>query len=68
MWVNGEALQWYAVYKKLLFFFYYKSRENPYQVLQLTCAAIKSASERAIKIESSYGNNAQQQTSNIFPV
>ena len=32
--VDGEALQLHAVYKK-----YYKSHENPYQVLQVTCAA-----------------------------
>ena len=31
MGVNGEALQLHAVYKKPLFFFCYKSRENPYQ-------------------------------------
>ena len=32
--VNGEALQLRAVYKKL--YFYYKSHENPYQVLRAT--------------------------------
>ena len=44
MGVNGEALQLCAVY------FYYKSRENPYQVLQVTCAA----SECAMKFKGSY--------------
>ena len=43
--VNGEALQLHAVYKKL--YFYYESRKNPYQVLQVTC----TASERAMKSE-----------------
>ena len=44
--VNGEALQLRAVNKKP-YFFYYKSRDNPYQVLQVTCAA----SERAMKLK-----------------
>ena len=39
----GEALQLYAVSKKP--YFYFKSRENLYQVLQVMCAA----SERAMK-------------------
>ena len=43
MGVNGEVLQLYAVYKKP--YFYYKSREDPYQVLQVMCVA----SERAMK-------------------
>ena len=43
MGVNGEALQLHAVYKNP--YQYYKSHENPYQVLQVTCAA----SERAMK-------------------
>ena len=43
MGVNGEALQLHAVYKKP--YFYCKSRENPYQVLQVT----RAASERAMK-------------------
>ena len=48
----GEALQLHAVYKSRIFYCksrknlcqYYKSRENPYQVLQVTCAehAMKS--------------------------
>ena len=37
----GEALQPYAVYKKL--YFYFKSRENLYQVLQVMCAASECA-------------------------
>ena len=54
MGVNGEALQLHAVYKKPYFFYcksrenpyqYYKSHENPYQVLQVTHAA----SERPMK-------------------
>ena len=36
MGVNEEALQLHAVHKKL-YFFYYKSRENPYRVPQVTC-------------------------------
>ena len=36
----------HAVYKKP-YIFYFKSRENPYQVLQVTCAA----SERAMKLK-----------------
>ena len=56
MEVNGEALQLHAVYKKPYFFYYksrenpyqyYKSRENPYQVLQVTCAV----SERAMNLK-----------------
>ena len=43
MGVDLEALQLHAVYRKP--YFYYKSHENPYQVLQVTCAA----SERAMK-------------------
>ena len=35
MGVNGEALQLHAVYKKP-YLLYYKSHENPYQVLQVT--------------------------------
>ena len=41
MGVNGEALQLHAVYKKL--YFYITSRENPYQVLQVTRAASEHA-------------------------
>ena len=53
MGVNGEALQLHSVYKKPYFFTakshdnpyqYYKSRENLYQVLQVT----RAASERAM--------------------
>ena len=43
MRVNGEALQLHIVYKKGNF--YYKSRENLYQVLQVT----HTASERSMK-------------------
>ena len=54
MGVNGEALQLHAVYIKPYFFYcksrknpcqYYKLRENPYQVLQVT----RTASEGAMK-------------------
>ena len=38
---NGEALLLHTVYKKLNF--YYKSRENLYQVLQVTHASAKHA-------------------------
>ena len=44
MGVNGEALQLHAVYKKP-YLLYYKSRENPYQALQVT----RTASERVMK-------------------
>ena len=53
MGVNGEALQLHTVFKKSYFLLqvtrnlyqYYNSRENSYQVLQVTC----TASERAMK-------------------
>ena len=45
MGVNGEVLQLHAVYKKP--YFYYKSCENPYQVLQVMCAV----SEGAMKLK-----------------
>ena len=35
MGVNGEALQLHVVYKN-----YYKSHENLYQVLQVTCVRL----------------------------
>ena len=41
--VNGENLQLCTVHKNL--YFCCKSRENPYQVLQVTCAK----SEQALK-------------------
>ena len=53
MGVNGEALQLHAINKKPYFFYsksrenlcqYYKSCENPYQVLQVT----RTVSERAM--------------------
>ena len=58
MGVYGEALQLHAVYKKPYFLLwvtresdqYCKSHENPYLVLQVTCAV----SERAIKSKGSY--------------
>ena len=48
MGVNGEALQLHAVYKSRIFYYkprekphqYYKSCENPYQVLQVTCVTV----------------------------
>ena len=43
MGVNGEALQLHAVYKKP--YFYYKSHENPYQVLQVLLAFSKYISQ-----------------------
>ena len=43
MGVNGEALQLHSVIKSCIFDC--KSRENPYQVLQVAC----TASERAMK-------------------
>ena len=64
MGVNGEALQLHAVYKKPYFFTTShariristaKSRENPYQVLQVTRESVSGttshvhASERAMK-------------------
>ena len=45
MEVNREALQLYAVYNKP--YINYKSRNNTYQVLQVTCAA----SECAMKLK-----------------
>ena len=51
MGVNGEALQLHAVYRIFYcksrenLYQYYKSHENPYQVLQVT----RAASERAMK-------------------
>ena len=44
MGVNEEALQLHTVYKKP--YFYYKSHENLYQVLQVMC----TVSERAMKL------------------
>ena len=35
MGVSAEVFQLYAFYKKP--YLYYKSRENPYQILQVTC-------------------------------
>ena len=67
--VNGEVLQLHAVYKKPSFFTtsharirirYYKScenpyqvlqvRENPYQVLQVTCAVSECAMKSKVRI------------------
>ena len=59
MGVNGKPCSCMQFIKSRIFYYksrdnpyqYYKSRENPYQVLQVTC----TASERAMKIEGSYG-------------
>ena len=48
MGVNGEALQLHAVHKSRIF--YYKSHDNPYQVLQVTCAASEHAMKSKDKI------------------
>ena len=45
MGVNGEALQLHIVYKKP--YLYYKSRKNPYQVVQVT----RAVSERTMKLK-----------------
>ena len=48
MGVNGEALQLCTVYKKAAFLYqHYNSCENPYQVLQVSCAA----SDHAMKLK-----------------
>ena len=41
MGINGEVLQLRAVIKSCIF--YCKSRENPYHVLQVTCAVFEHA-------------------------
>ena len=48
MGVNEEALQLHAVYKKP--YFYYKSHENLYQVLQVTCAASDCAMKLKVRM------------------
>ena len=53
MGVNGEALQLPAVYTRPYF---YKFRENPYQVLQVTCAASEHAMKSKVRIIKSFIN------------
>ena len=44
--VNGEALQLHTVNKKPIF--YYKSCENPYQILQVMCNKIEGLYDKII--------------------
>ena len=54
MEVNEETLQLHAVYKKP--YLYYKSLENPYQVLQVMCTAAEHEIKIILVSAQSYSN------------
>ena len=46
--------------------FYYKSRENPYQVLQVTCTASKRATQLKVRMIKSLSPNLYRKKSHPF--